>query len=98
MPIEAGAPVTYTSPYGGTLVISDAAETAPTITLRLTLWENTQYSLILLTPIYLAALQAAMPTIELKMGGVEIHSKTDKMIEAINANLYNGDLDFSSAI
>ena len=31
MPIEAGAPVTYTSPYGGTLqVISDAAETAPT--------------------------------------------------------------------
>ena len=28
------------------------------------------------------------------MGGVEIHSKTDKMIEAINADPYNGDLDF----
>ena len=53
MPVETGAPVTYTSPYGGTLqVISDAAETAPTITLRLTLvGENTRYSPILLMPI-----------------------------------------------
>ncbi|MBL90878.1 MAG: hypothetical protein CMH56_03590 [Myxococcales bacterium] len=97
MPIETGAPITYTSPYGGVLqVISDATETAPTITLRLTLvGEHPVLTDIADADAYLAALQnSPYPITELKMGGVEIHSKADKMLEAINADPYNGDLDF----
>jgi len=44
---------------------------------------------------YLSALQSSpYPITEVKTGGVEIHSKTDKMLKAINTEPYNGNLSY----
>ena len=97
IPVDREAALTLSSPYGGVLqVVSDATDTATQIQLRVSnVGEHPVLAAIGEADAYLAALQnSPYPITELKMAGVEIHSRTDKMLEAINAEPYSGDLSY----
>lgn len=94
IPLVAGEPVSFSSPYGGTLQLHVSGSSADR-TLSLTVQGAARHDVLDLgedTTAYAAALQSsAFPYTEIRNPYVQIHGKTSMMLESLGA--YGGDLD-----
>lgn len=94
--VVSGSVLTLTSPYGGTLqVVTPATQQDETIELKVTqvtkhaVLENAlEYS-----SYYEALSSSAVDFTEIKTPYIQIHSRTDMMLESINQDPYNGNLE-----
>ncbi len=96
MDVVKGEVLTVTSPYGGTLqVVTPASEQNETIGLKIT--QVTQHAVLENASEYAAYYADLSSSVvdftEIKTPYIQIHSRTDMMLEAINQEPYNGDLD-----
>lgn len=97
MALTVNRPLQVTSPYGGTLQLSYSGAKAGAV-VRLRLRGVAQHPFLDLTrsadaQAFVAALnQGAFDWAEIKLAGVEIHTRVDKMKEALKAGGYSSDL------
>ncbi len=98
--LKAGNPISVVSPYGGTLQLSYSGAT-PGQKVTVTVTGAASHPFLDMLPgednslainNYVTALSAANSDwTEIRTGGVEIHSRTDKMLGSVNAS-YGGDV------
>jgi hypothetical protein len=96
MTLSVGETLILTSPYGGTLqLVTPATDADYTVTLRLT--EVATHAVLENPSEYAAYVTELESTVldftEIKTPYVQIHSRSDMMLEALIQEPYNGDLD-----
>lgn len=98
MPLAANSPMQVTSPYGGTLQMSYSGAQAGAV-VRLRVRGTAQHPFLDLTRngdtrAFVAAIGSGnFDWAEIKLAGVEIHTRIDKMSGVLNGGNYGGDLD-----
>lgn len=96
MDVVKGQVLTLTSPYGGTLqVVTPASDQDETVSLKIS--QVTQHAVLEDASAYASYYETLSDSVvdftEIKTPYIQIHSRTDMMLQAISQDPYNGDLE-----